>query len=602
MKPLRSILIVGLVSLISACGSDDSQTVSQPEPELPNKNNPFPNVFGPPVQHTMLGKQVHFYWNEKEANNGDMLRVPPKSKPIVVSGDEVIRWLDENHNGESLRNSYVKTYKPGNFSSFDIFVYVVENRKDEVCQRWEKEPNCKLEVKYQWDEDRRTFDYSINGEDNWLFAQDYSAGIEHEEGFWGLEITEHHRPDQVLAKDELSVGIASYDKTKVDFYKQYQRDEVSRLNANDGKLILNYLQILGLVERKIDPEKLGMVQQYIIGYVDDYGNPGTMPGNPGSKELHPLFSDDVTLAQIDDNGKPKTHWGYLQGSKFIPCGISGQDCVWPHIDQEIINLEVTAHNIRPDYFYDGVITFSDIALSLEDYVDENGNKPYSGSLVYWPTLNTKAKVESYAINAINGLGSSGFYGWNFGWNYLVGQQRPDMNIGGGQATHIMPDMAQLTSPYDAYFAYTSMYDKYYAIQKNIAGDDADPYRLTRQHVLKPKYPLPETHFGRGVADCGMCHNETDMNFDSETSAHIGEVKPAECAECHGNNGAKKGHNQVAGCYRCHQDMTGHADANTANKTTHPFEKTGSGLSKVMPDPYACVSCHYNDNPEKVGGL
>lgn len=124
---------------------------------------------------------------------------------------------------ESVRNGYIKTYRPGNFSSFDVFLYAVNNRQDEVCQRWGKEAGCELAVEYYWDEDRRSFEYSINGETNWMFAQDYHGGIEHEQGNWGLEITEHQRPDQVLAKDGLSVGIAPYEQQKVDFFKEVQR-------------------------------------------------------------------------------------------------------------------------------------------------------------------------------------------------------------------------------------------------------------------------------------------------------------------------------------------------------------------------------------------
>ncbi|WP_286339150.1 cytochrome c3 family protein [Ferrimonas sp. YFM] len=367
-------------------------------------------------------------------------------------------------------------------------------------------------------------------------------------------------------------------------------------------MIVDLVNIHGLHKESVDVAALGMVKQYITGYVDDMGNPGTMPGKPGSKWLNPIFSPNVEDAEIDENGQPKSHWGYETENGFIGCGITGMSCVFSEEAVTLTNLEVTAHNIRPDYYYDGVITMADVALSLNDHVDANGNKNHSASLVIWPTLDTGAKVESYAIDTIDGLGTSGFYGWNYGWHHLMALGNPEMDIGGGNSPHMVGDMAILTSPDSISFYYTNMYEQYYEVQQNVAGDAADPYRLTRSNVLTPKFPLPETHFGRGVADCGMCHSAADMNFDSGNAAHKGEIEPAKCAECHGSNGAPKGHNKVAGCYRCHQSMTGHGDAVVANKTVHPFEQTGSGLSKVMPDPYACVSCHTNDNPHVVGGL
>lgn len=380
----------------------------------------------------------------------------------------------------------------------------------------------------------------------------------------------------------------------------------ARLNANKGKVLIELTEIFGLHKEQVSPKELGMEIRYIKGYVDAQGNPGTMPGAPGSVWLTPVFTDDVSLAEMDENGKPKTHWGYVTDSGFQDCGYSGHNCIFSDKVLPIHNLEVTAHNIRPDYYYDGVITMADVALSLNDYVDDQGNTPYSASLVFWPTWNTKAKIETYAIDTINGLGSSGFYGWNYGWHHFMAADRPEMDIGGGAGLfgtpHIVGDMAQLTSPDYVSFFYTSMYEQFYEVQKNVVGDHADPYRLTRANVLSPKFPLPDTHFGRNVADCGMCHSAADMSFDDASGAHKGDVEPAKCAECHGNNGAPKGHNKVAGCYRCHQDMVGHGDANTANKTVHPFEKTGSGMSQRLPDPYACVSCHSNDAPYVVGGL
>lgn len=570
-----------LVALLVACGSDSDTKgeVTPPTPEPPTKDT---KVFGTQPEFSMRGKHFNLYWNEGSGfyfYEGGMVIEAPKTRPIVISGDEVLDWLDQHHGGESIKNQYVKTFKPGNFSEFDAIIYAMKNRQDEICQRWGKEFGCQLDVEYRWVPERRTFQVSVNGQQNWLTVRDYDGGDETAANNWGLEFIGNFRADEILVKNKMNIGFAPIDEDELAHYQQAQRDEIARLEANDGKLIIDEIRV-----------QTGMrLNQYIDfeqRYIKEYNRQ-----DPYSS----TFTTELSEAQLDANGEPMTHTGFVQDGDFVSCGIEGLIC-WDYTpDYSIRNVEVKAHNLRPDYFYDGVITMADVALSLNDVAG------HSGSLILWPTLDTNTNVDTYAINDIDGLYSSGFYGWNYNWTDSAMHERLGTSPW-DYSPHIVGDMAVLASPNLVIFQYADFYRSYYEVQEFTAGDDNDPYRATRHHVLEPSSPLTSEHFGWQVANCGQCHSSQDMDFSVHKDLAMDDaLEPAKCAECHGSNGAKWGHEQKSGCYRCHFDMVGHGDANTANRTAHPFEKHGIGQSKTLPDPYACVSCHANANDILIGG-
>ncbi|RTR37119.1 hypothetical protein EKG38_20730 [Shewanella canadensis] len=581
MKPMTMMLFAALsATSLSGCGGSDKGETEKPvTPPIGDINRPQENVFGAQPKYTMVGKSFNFYWNEKDGMiffEGGAEFNPPQSEPIDISGDEVLRWLDENHGGESIKNQYVKMFKPGVFTEFDVLAYVTENRKAEICQRWEKPSNCEVNFTYNWSEDRRSFDYAINGESNWLAVQDYSGGIEDPV----LELVTASRPDEVIVKNKMSMGVYPYPIDEVELYQEAQRQEIERLNKNGGKVIIpaTFVQT-GMKHYK----GINFYQKYIKVYA-------------GSMWAPSEYTDDIDEAQLDDNGRPMYHTGYDdEEGNFVGLGISGL-LYWDYTpDYMIPNVEVTAHNLRPDLYYDGVITMADFVLSLNDI---NG---HSGDLIKWPTLDTGSEVDTYAVNGIDGLYSSGFYGWNYNWTHSMIHDAFQTSPW-DSSPHIVADSAILASPDLLVFQYANFYESYYEVQKFIQGDKNDPYVNTRKAVLDPMSPLTSAHFGWKVADCSMCHSTQDMDYGSHNGLNTDELlEPAKCAECHGNNGAPKGHDQKAGCYRCHFDMVGHADAIEVNGSSHPFEKDGIRVSKVMPDPYACVSCHYNENDILVGG-
>ncbi|BDY04182.1 cytochrome c3 family protein [Ferrimonas sp. YFM] len=580
-----------MATALTACGgSDDKDTAETPEPpQVTDPNRPAERVFGPRPTHTMAGKSFNLYWNEGSGfyfYPGGMVITPPATRPIVITGDEVLQWLDQHHGGESIKNQYVKMFKPGNFTEFDALVYAAENRKQEICDRWGKAADCEVNLEYQWDPGRRSFDITINGDGNWMTAQDYDGGDETAVNNWGLEHIGYFRPDEILVKHKMNFGFAPYPQDEVEFYYQAQREEITRLEENGGKVIVAEIQVqTGM--------RLNSQMEFETRYIKEYNR-----ANP----YESVFTEERSEAQLDDNGQPMYHTGFMMEGMFISCGIEGLICWDYEPDYRIRNVEVKPHNLRPDYYYDGVVTMADVALSLNDVPG------HSGSLILWPSLDTNTTVETYAINDIDGLYSSGFYGWNYNWSHKMLFERegaPYQKLGQtpfDYSPHIVGDMAVLGSPDVMVFQYGDFYRSYYEVQEFLQGDEHDPYRLTRGSIAEPMAPLSEAHFGWKVANCGMCHTPKDMDYGKHPSLVDDRViEPAKCAECHGNNGAPEGHDQKAGCYRCHFDMVGHGDAIEANFTAHPFEKLGKGQSATFPDPYSCVSCHANQQDVLVGG-
>lgn len=578
---IRNIVLTSLATLLVACGGDDNSSVPPPTSETSVEDS---KIWGTQPVFSMKGKHFNLYWNEGSGFyfvEGGMVVQAPSSKPIIISGDEVLRWLDQNHGGESIKNQYMKMFKPGNFSEFDAIIYAMENRQDEICQRWGKDFGCRLEFDYRWVPERRTFQLTINGEKNWVSGRDYDGGDETAANNWGLEYIGNFRADEVLVKNKMNIGFAPIDETELAHYHKAQLDEIQRLEANNGKLIIPEIHV-----------QTGMRLNQYISFEKRFIKTYNRQNPYGS-----IFTEVESEAQLDDNNKPMTHTGFVdEDGNFVSCGIEGFLC-WDYTPSYIIrNVEVKPHNLRPDYYYDGIITMADVALSLNDVPG------HSGSLILWPSLDTNTNVDTYAINDIDGLYSSGFYGWNYNWTDSAMHERMGTSPW-DYSPHIVGDMAILASPDLIVFQYADFYRSYYEVQEFTVGDENDPYRNTRHHVLDPKSPLTPEHFGWGVANCGLCHSGQDMDYDTHQGLATEDelVEPAQCAECHGNNGAKLGHDQKSGCYRCHRDMVGHGDANTANRTAHPFEKHGIGLSKTLPDPYACASCHANKNDVLVGG-
>ncbi len=297
------------------------------------------------------------------------------------------------------------------------------------------------------------------------------------------------------------------------------------------------------------------------------------------------------------------------------------------------NLEVTAHNLRPDIFKPGVITKIDILLSATDAGHEF-------VINYWPTLSTKSPVGHFALFSVNGKDSVVGEGWitdfgekdaetdfapfakcDFGadgtpdglpkvshdacwseWNYYFG----------GNMVHLMTDVWVMNQPSEvARIAYKSHYTIWEMedfngnkIQERDFSQDEDGSDIAVLRTLslpdEATSTLPilkESHFGWGIADCESCHNDTDpkghggYSWPVNSVDGFNEIQPHYCASCHGSNGAPVGHQETARCYWCHsedQQPKNHGEASTKHWITgaenlegnlHSYPKAGSAITR-----------------------
>ncbi|NOZ61904.1 MAG: hypothetical protein GXO74_09505 [Calditrichaeota bacterium] len=82
--------------------------------------------------------------------------------------------------------------------------------------------------------------------------------------------------------------------------------------------------------------------------------------------------------------------------------------------------------------------------------------------------------------------------------------------------------------------------------------------------------LTSSHPGWQKPNCWQCHQPEKVHPDSNFT--VEKNPPYTCVECHGNNGAPKGHHQVPPCGTCH--LQKHSEIG-------------------FPDPESCQTCHVN---------
>ncbi|QIZ75669.1 hypothetical protein [Ferrimonas lipolytica] len=153
-------------------------------------------------------------------------------------------------------------------------------------------------------------------------------------------------------------------------------------------------------------------------------------------------------------------------------------------------------------------------------------------------------------------------------------------------SHIFSDVWLMNYPGDyMWVGNFNMYDFYPTGEsQRWVGDEKWPIYDINDAIE----PLTEEHFGWGVADCGNCHSLDGIHVDGDISTALGvnptpvdvldvgvqsypvddptelQVAPYQCAECHGSNGAPKGHGETGRCFWCHAEdyqPTGHGTIN-----------------------------------------
>jgi len=107
-------------------------------------------------------------------------------------------------------------FAENHFSLFDILVHL-----DDLGE---------IELEYHFDASKNTHVIDkINGMGNWWYWAYYNGG-------W--QETNNFRMDHYPYKDKMTINVFREDPSRIDRIHQYFRDEVKRLEANDGKVIV----------------------------------------------------------------------------------------------------------------------------------------------------------------------------------------------------------------------------------------------------------------------------------------------------------------------------------------------------------------------------
>ncbi|WP_417348511.1 hypothetical protein [Ferrimonas sp.] len=650
MRKLIALAVLSAMGL-AGCGSDSDSTPPPPAPEQPTPAPQYANLDVHVEPNRQFDGMVRIYlgrWYPCTTEHPEMCDpAMPADYELPTTGSQTGTYGKPKDENDRNKNKYynartrddskyymeiaasdIKAWRaqsirddifvPGQYSILDVMLYVSTIRTD-------------LEVTLgEWNDELNTYDYSVSFDANgdgdfddvadgdYKDSEDWYAASTYDQGD-NLKIanpvldTLYERLDEYWVQPEMNIRFQPVSPMMRERVKQMQKAEADRLKANGGKVILPSL---------------------VLAYLD--GRKG--PQLPAS------------------------------------------------------NFEVKAYNLRPDVYQPGVITIADAMMTA---YHEYGVDIRFG---FWPTLSTGATIDAYIITQADGVrnGSEGFSGW--GW--VAGEAQSALDFFNGPAWPKAQELVEGSAPYDNptichflrdehgllteetaqecidmwYSAYgginlhrtadvsvmvnpkefVQLYwvgpdygSKYEMTEHNIAGDGKFPIHDVAQAVA----PLQSSHFGWGIADCGLCHGKENTHLDGGDSPVLGEItEPYFCASCHGGNGAPQGHGAIVRCHFCHSKdklMLNHGEASkqyrfdeipcfgvtqkgnelngemgscadvvkskdpytkdmldgySHNGTTYGEQDPSKQLtrgnsdwhtSETFPDPYSCMTCHPN---------
>ncbi|WP_153914401.1 hypothetical protein [Shewanella sp. TC10] len=645
MKFKKTLLCFSMVALLSACGSDsdpvpptDPEEPVVPKPDYIDVNvTPELERFG--IVKIQLGKQQDnitewvvangadendYSYNIKAAQDAGIVNEPwPEDHVVEVDLEKLHNTLITNPDGLGEGSYRNDIFVAERYSVFDILRYLAITLEDltlTVTEDYQTSGLGTPTFTISWDEDG---DGNLDEVDNpnWhfrLFAQgdEFTRAVSNTQGFHAGGELNYLRMDEVLAQPNMTYNFQPFSE-----YMTARRHWVQKRQ----------------VERQ---KERGMVLQQF--------------------EANPPIGDDVKLYDIPV--KPLNH--------------------------------------RPDIFQPGVITGMDIYVAAGKAAQERGLGDFS--YTFWNVLQSGADVGHYALTQFLGIRNKGLQGWltyyiegenykdapntnrdvfkypDCNWNAQgenVAADSPDKiskeicraewaGTFGGTLIHLMSDVyvhnylpENTVTRYGNQYAswnpdvISRPYDSDYQVDDLLVHDfseakDGSDVKTIRIHKLPTENSknnakiLTETHFGWGIADCTLCHNEEKdpkghggANWPTAYTDGFDNTQPAFCASCHGANGGKAGHGELDTCFWCHdRDLANkkHGEASTLVQVTgddirandedrygnvapypgYPSDSLGnykpytsvttSGtnhyrIGKVFPDPYSCLSCHPNED-------
>ncbi|USD36116.1 hypothetical protein [Ferrimonas sp. SCSIO 43195] len=389
----------------------------------------------------------------------------------------------------------------------------------------------------------------------------------------GPEATGRDTFDFVLSWDRNHDGV--FDERDNDLYSNFQGQHWhSRIRFDGGELIT----LNGTLDG-VGPQGEGHYERLDQMWIQ-----------PGMTIRFQPFSPEMTKRRHWVQQREMTRLAQSGGKVVLPRLMVMKSETTPPI--VIDNLEVTAHNMRPDIFQPGVITKMDIFLSAAD-------QGLDVAFNYWPSLSTGAPVNHFGLFRVDGLASEVARGWTTLWGEMVtdkdfgplsdcdfssamggGQDlvvnpehcRVDWQSAfGGTKMHIMSDVWVMNQAEETAIAIFADHYQLFGMEefsgKRSAERDFSPQQDGADIVTLQVFELPQAgtgptlssaHFGWGIADCTECHNEQKQplghgghSWPVNSVDGFDVTQPYYCATCHGSNGAPVGHGETARCFWCH---------------------------------------------------
>lgn len=138
----------------------------------------------------------------------------------TIKIDTIGRFRYDPTEIETVRNDI---FKEGHFSLFDILIYL--------------DSRGSIDMEYHFDEAMNTHIIdSINGKENWWYRAHYDGG------WWENTV---FRMDHYLIKEKTSIEIIQKEASYINQIYDVYREEIERLNENNGKVIIPEVIIEG---------------------------------------------------------------------------------------------------------------------------------------------------------------------------------------------------------------------------------------------------------------------------------------------------------------------------------------------------------------------
>ena len=572
MKNTSKLLPAMLLSLmVSACGSDSDDDTSVTPPSEPTKETQeqaktgtgvFEGVWGPDINFQLEGPIWVYLENNTRIDMTNQFQGGTPPTGIRIEAADVRELIPTLWGKEELER---RIYHENQITFADVLLYMGETRKD-------------FDVVYSWNDDLSTYQYKVsydkNGDGDFDDEGDYKLDPNWYSSFM-IDFGEFRRELMYESKGEVL----------------YRRLELTHVQPNSGILFIGYSEAMTKRREELHKEQADRRRAAEAKYGE---NTIIFP----HVELKPIgtredYKSGETL--IFENVKVTPH-NMRPDIYKKDAAITLADVLLSMEEQGLVDVGFT--------YWGKLATGVDVQ---HFFLNEINGKKASGSIGYTIQNGTKRAMHDFSSKYLTGylvwgMGTQSSYCDWTGQDDPYGKKNPDgtpLQVADGKLDidnpecnpeitgvdidvtdwfadmemHFFTDVWVVNYPGDYFEAKAfSMYGMY---AENDSKRFADDGKWPVHDIKEAVAPLTKEHFGWGVADCGTCHSlegihsEGDMgtlgvnkkpvyvrddveSYSTEDKSEL-VIAPYQCANCHGSNGAPKGHGEDARCFWCHSE-------------------------------------------------